>query len=110
MIRRREPDNDDSVPSPPRCVFAGDQRRLTAVRASFSTAVGSVEGVTTMMMTTFDLNAKIMVPPVPELVKVYSTALSPIPVTTLAVPEVLVPFRAAASFSGEIEAAAVTLG
>lgn len=88
----------------------GNQRRPTAVRARFSTAVGPVEGVTAMMMTTFDLNAKIMVPPVPELVNVYSTALSPIPVTTLAVPVALAPFKAAASDSGEIEAAALALG
>jgi len=87
-----------------------DQSRLTAARASFSTAVGSVLGVTAIVITTFDLNTKIMVPPDPELVNVYSTALSPIPVTTLAVPEALAPFKAAASFSGEIEAAEVTLG
>jgi len=81
-----------------------------AVRARFSTAVGSVLGVTAIVITTFDVNTKIMVPPDPELVNVYSTALSPIPVTTLAVPEVLAPFRAAASFSGEMEAAEVMLG
>jgi len=80
------------------------------VRARLSTALGSVEGVRIIMMMTFDLNAKIMVPPLPELVKVYSTALSPIPVTTLAVPDALTPFRAAASFSGEIAAAVLASG
>src|SRR5712691_11096785 len=101
-MRCREPVSGDSIPSPPTCFFAGDQRRLTAVRARFSTAVGSVLGVTAMVITTFDLNTKIMVPPVPVLVNVYST--------TLAVPEVLAPFKAAASFSGEIEAAELALG
>jgi hypothetical protein len=80
------------------------------VRARLSTAVGSVLGVIMIVITTFDLNTKIMVPPDPELVKVYSTALSPIPVTILAVPDALTPFRAAASFSGEIAAAELALG
>lgn len=81
-----------------------------AVRARFSTTVGSLEGVRMIMMMTFDLNAKIMVPLLPEVVKVYSTALSPIPVTTLAVPDALTPFRAAARDSGETAAAVLAFG
>src|ERR1700686_4715119 len=77
---------------------SADQRRPTAVVASRSTTVVLWgDGLTAMSRRTFALKTKITVPVEPELATVYSTALSPIPVTGLAfVSPEPAPVRAAA--------------
>jgi hypothetical protein len=78
--------------------------------ASFSIPVVSLAGVSAMNMTTFDLNTKMTAPFPALLVLVYSTALSPIPLTTVALAIPTAPFSAAAIVSGETASALAASG
>jgi hypothetical protein len=87
-----------------------DQSLPTAMVASFSIPVVSGAGVRAMNMTTFDLKTKMTAPLPPLLVLLYSTALSPIPVTDLAFVIPYAPFSDAAIVAGETALALLVSG
>ena len=81
-----------------------------AVLARLSRGVPLAAGTSAIITMAFDLKAKMTIPLFPELVRLYSMALSPMPVTTLAFATPYAPFIAAAICSGETDAAEVASG